>query len=299
MKQTLSNGTVLECTPQELFDYTKIRDEKELRVASASKPVSGGLSKWKIPAPIMREKAKPTFKVGDKVKVIGNNSQDIHHLRDSGTVGTVRKHRTAYSGRAVREAYMVDFPSKAGQVIAVEDLEAVPFPSRIEVVKEAREIVRNIDTRGKSMFKIGGDEGNETYRNKYYRVSFVVDRKKRTVVALVRKATFSGRITSTNPDHKGISKANPDDVFNVYIGMAIAALRAFDLDVPEKFTNAPKPLGVKVGDITQLMAGPIRSIAKVERIEDGVNYYRTNGLWSMREDLRVLDDTDRLDYKGI
>ena len=74
-------------------------------------------------------------------------------------------------------------------------------------------------------------------------VEFIVNRKKRTVVALLR-GCMSG-----NVQERGIAKAAPSDCFNVHIGKAIALRRALGSAVPDEYLNAPQPTEVRVGDI--------------------------------------------------
>lgn len=69
---------------------------------------------------------------------------------------------------------------------------------------------------------------------------FVVNAKKRTVVAIIRDAE------SNIVQHKAIAKCAPDDVFNADIGKAIALGRALGLDV-SKFEKAVQPSEVVVG----------------------------------------------------
>lgn len=75
------------------------------------------------------------------------------------------------------------------------------------------------------------------------RAEFVINKDKRTVVALVHEIgfKFAKKILT-----KGIAKCAPDDVFNADIGKAIALGRALGLDV-SVFTNAVKPTEVVVG----------------------------------------------------
>jgi hypothetical protein len=74
---------------------------------------------------------------------------------------------------------------------------------------------------------------------------FVVNREKRTVVALLKDPTFKGVFA------RGIAKCHPDDCFNVHIGRAIALRRALGLEVPNEYLNAPQPTEVRVGDIIE------------------------------------------------
>ncbi|KOS00600.1 hypothetical protein AM598_22005, partial [Paenibacillus polymyxa] len=73
-------------------------------------------------------------------------------------------------------------------------------------------------------------------------VEFVVNRNKRTVVAIIR-CNCDGHVT------RGIAKCAPGDVFNAHIGKAIALYRALGLDVPAEYLNVPKPTEVHVGDV--------------------------------------------------
>ncbi|WNF07456.1 hypothetical protein [Brevibacillus borstelensis] len=127
--------------------------------------------------------------------------------------------------------------------------------------KSAQELRDEIVERAKAdvaeLTAIGTDEdvlleGSANVRGDFYRVDFVVNRDKRTVVALVRPTngyrTFTkGGVTL----FKGIAKCSPDDVFNAHIGRAIALRRALGLEVPTEYTNAPKPTEVREGDVVK------------------------------------------------
>lgn len=72
---------------------------------------------------------------------------------------------------------------------------------------------------------------------------FIVNRKKRTVVALISV------IRGGKPFRKGIAKAAPNDVFNAHIGRAIALRCALGLEVPAEYLNVPNPEEPRVGDV--------------------------------------------------
>ncbi|MFF2413475.1 hypothetical protein [Bacillus safensis] len=76
-----------------------------------------------------------------------------------------------------------------------------------------------------------------------YKNEFIINSKKRTVVAL-RKSPVSGDVIS-----KGIAKCASSDCFNVHIGKAIALRRALGHRVPTEYLNAPQPTEVHVGDV--------------------------------------------------
>lgn len=80
-------------------------------------------------------------------------------------------------------------------------------------------------------------------RYRYNYVNFVVNKEKRTVVALLK--VLAGSKTAK----RGIAKCAPNDCFNSHIGKAIALRRALGLPVPDEYLNAPQPTEVRVGDI--------------------------------------------------
>jgi hypothetical protein len=76
-------------------------------------------------------------------------------------------------------------------------------------------------------------------------VKFVVNREKRTVVALIYDLALN------YVKKRGIAKCHPDDCFNAHIGRAIALRRALGLEVPAEYLNTPQPTEVRVGDIVE------------------------------------------------
>lgn len=82
-------------------------------------------------------------------------------------------------------------------------------------------------------------------------VRFIVNRPKRTVVALVHTLDFPHEIRA-----RGKAKCAPGDCFNIHIGKAIALRRALGLDVPNYYLNAPQPTDAQVGDIVEWRGSP-------------------------------------------
>ncbi|WP_025851660.1 hypothetical protein [Bacillus velezensis] len=118
---------------------------------------------------------------------------------------------------------------------------------RDEIVEQAKaDVAKLIEDAGSSV-RVG--YGNFTLRHRMSRVEFVVNREKRTVVALV-----FGKIPRFRNElrEKGIAKATPDDCFNVHIGKSIALRRALGLAVPDECLNAPQPTEVRVGDVIEV-----------------------------------------------
>ncbi len=111
---------------------------------------------------------------------------------------------------------------------------------RDRIVEKAKEDVDNLTDQvmGDDWFFIDGISciGNVV-------PEFVVNKKKRTIVALLKYMHIDGLVP-----FKGIAKCAPEDCFNAHIGKAIALRRALDLEVPDEYINAPQPTEVQVGD---------------------------------------------------
>lgn len=104
----------------------------------------------------------------------------------------------------------------------------------------------------------------------HVKVKFVVNKKKRTVVALGCLRYCNDAVT-----RRATAKCAPDDVFNADIGKAIAVGRLFGLDV-ERFVNAPKPTEIVVGQrVKTFLCGEVHISGKVESvISEGIRFYR-------------------------
>lgn len=87
------------------------------------------------------------------------------------------------------------------------------------------------------------------------RTEFIVNTKKRTVVAL-RKSYRLGYV-----NERGIAKCAPNDCFNAYIGKAIALRRALGLELPAEYLNVPQSTEICMGDVV------------MESQANGVEYY--------------------------
>jgi hypothetical protein len=153
-----------------------------------------------------------------------------------------------------------DTPAPAPRQLTRDDI--------IEMAKRDIETLKN--SKDGQYYKVG-----------YYRcfADFIINREKRTVVALLRG------VGSKKVFARGIAKCHPDDCFNAHIGRAIALRRALGLEVPEAYLNAPQPTEVKRGDIVYL-----RNVNE---------YVTTKGGWLLDElnvqlrhnDVKVIDDT--------
>ncbi|MEC1612730.1 hypothetical protein P9D96_05635 [Bacillus mojavensis] len=108
---------------------------------------------------------------------------------------------------------------------------------RDEIVEQAKADIENLK------YRTFYGELRYLYRSIVCNVEFVINKKKRTVVALL-KSVGRGSVKS-----KGIVKAAPSDCFNVHIGKAIALRRALGIPLPDEYLNAPQPTEVRVGDV--------------------------------------------------
>lgn len=115
-----------------------------------------------------------------------------------------------------------------------EQEQVTPNEQRKEVIEKVKAFIEDRKTPFGN-YRIDGG-----ILPKYCSWEFVVNAKKRTVVALL-KGINSGVVLV-----RGIAKCDPTDVFNEHIGKAIALGRALKIDVSE-FENAPQPTEIVVG----------------------------------------------------
>ncbi|MEK5395993.1 hypothetical protein [Paenibacillus sp. FSL K6-2859] len=159
---------------------------------------------------------------------------------------------------------------------------------RDEIVERAKADVENLaDENG--LYAIGTDG---RYGFDIVRAEFVINREKRTVVAVMRDVYSLGekRVVA-----RGIARCAPGETFNAHIGRAIALRRALGLAVPAEYLNAPQPEEVRVGDIVRLpYGGVIRTVAAV--LDSHVMY--SNGMCNSRGIPIIIDDS-RAEDSGV
>lgn len=162
-----------------------------------------------------------------------------------------------------------------------------PNEQRKEIITEAKAFVddrlikRSYVHRGvaRNFLRMAGD----------VRVEFVVNAKKRTVVALVYLAHTNTIV------HKAVAKAHPDDVFNADIGKAIALGRALGLDVT-RFEKAVQPTEVVVGmtvkntDVPSWGSGKVHSLERADCF-GARGYYVGNGTYNFLRSAVIISDT--------
>lgn len=170
--------------------------------------------------------------------------------------------------------------------------ELSPLRTRDNIVERAQWDVEGMIKRGSDYDSVGGGVGNHLYRTMLYNVEFVINKDKRTVVALVRAGMRNhGQVIR----HRGVAKCDPTDCFNEHIGKAIALRRAFEIDVPSEYLNAPAPEDFCVGD------GIMGKLSKVKgKVKEVNGFYEVKGTYDDGDDLYgpkshfvVIDDSAR------
>lgn len=132
-----------------------------------------------------------------------------------------------------------------------------------------------------------------TYKHYVVDVEFVVNREKRTVVAIARWR-HNGKIVS-----RGIAKCAPNDVFNAHIGRAIALRRALGLEVPAEYLNVPNPEEPRVGDVVADKDYGVGVVSEMRpkgylSSDEGLTVEGcpgSAGYWTFIRDVTILDDS--------
>ena len=198
--------------------------------------------------------------------------------------------------KAVEEAFGAGVKEgrEGSQSTVDEPVIKSPNQQRAELNLRAREFVESKYLRGNFGTEkvIHGYHGHNT-------VEFIVNREKNTVVALLRLAYgWTGKV-----EGKGIAKCIPGDVFNEWIGKAIALARAMEIDIPEEFTDAVQPDEVVQGVIIKFSEGSRYEITEVVGESDaGIDYVFRNlvtgndgikaGYMNLLSNASIIDDTN-------
>jgi hypothetical protein len=173
-----------------------------------------------------------------------------------------------------------------------------PQQIRDEIVERARADVKALLDRNYPM--ADGYHPSIWFTNKdgsYVtdKCEFIVNRDKRTVVALI--TTIYGSFC-----YRGIAKATPNDVFNAHIGRAIALRKALGLEIPAEYLSVPNPEESRVGDVVKAtgqsayLPGTSGICVKTE-VDDGILYAHRHGgrsdgnTWAFKHDVSIIDDS--------
>ena len=139
---------------------------------------------------------------------------------------------------AIREAYARGYED--GKRIGEMMREESPQQVRDRIVEQAKRDSTEIE-------RVMGYTAAFPYREfgcEFTKVDYVVNRNKRTVVALVRYKF----INDDSVLARGIAKCMPDDCFNIHIGKAVALRKALGKSIDD-YMNVPNPTEVRVGDV--------------------------------------------------
>lgn len=170
-------------------------------------------------------------------------------LIDEGVSEDIKSLKSRVKALEVGEELLQELPQKVADGIA--ELFEGPAPRspqqiRDEIVERAKADVKALLSRNYPAFEgfrpsvWFTDKGGVCITDK---CEFIVNREKRTVVALIKL------VDGSRVERKGVAKCALNDVFNVWIGKAIALRRALGLEVPAEYLSVPNPTEVRVGDV--------------------------------------------------
>jgi hypothetical protein len=190
------------------------------------------------------------------------------------------------------ETLQAEIQSLKDRVTALEQLtkgsDAPRQLTRDDIIEMAKRDVTHLQRRMAT--HIVQTEGNKWFQDYVTKAEFIVNREKRTVVALVRlNEIFEG---SNKVVSRGIAKCHPNDCFNAHIGRAIALRRALGLEVPDEYLNTPQPTEVKVGDVIEY--GPARPRVTVVNDDEypGLPIFEYTALSTARScQHKIIDDS--------
>ena len=139
------------------------------------------------------------------------------------------------------------------------------------------------------------DYGNNVCRSKCYDTEFFV--KDNKVTAVVQVIFMGSRKPNPHFDRLvGRAICSTGDVFNEWIGKAIALAKALGIDIPQEFLDAVQPDTLAVG---QNIKGTSRGTGTLTSIEEGRGYIDgdTSCFWSVAEGVipsnaTIFDDTN-------
>lgn len=120
-----------------------------------------------------------------------------------------------------------------------------------------------------------------------------VDKEKRTV--------FVYKVVSDGPKYSaitGLAICRADEVFNEFIGMAIALARALEIDIPNEFLNAVQPDRFAIGQIVEYQDGwtSLRGVKRtIREVRSNTLIFECGSHFSLNMGDRnpaIIDDTN-------
>lgn len=159
---------------------------------------------------------------------------------------------------------------------------------RKAVIERAKAFVADVEKRAEGN-RINKD-GNSTFNMLTTKPEYHVNKEKRVVTALV-KGVFIPELLE-----KAIARCAPGDVFNEHIGKAIALAKAYGLDCPKEFTDAPQP-EIAVGQVVEDTSGYGNygngTVSHFESSLGGKQSYRTtDDGWCFVKYAKIVDDSE-------
>lgn len=240
-------------------------------------------------------------KKGDYVRLVGNTSSLYTNGKIYGPVLRINGEICLENDEGLTPIlYRANFNRTRETVEVFEVISAEKFEveftanqKRAALIEKAKEFVKEKSNRNYPMRDgYSGVWLVSNHRKPRHKLEFIVNSKERTVVALIKDTTF-GKVVA-----RGIAKCAPGDVFNEWIGKAIALARVLVIDVPQEFLEAVQPDGFAVGQIVGSDNSLWRSFS-IKKIED---YYGSKRLWDINsyaysESSIIIDDTNA-EYVG-
>ncbi len=191
---------------------------------------------------------------------------------------------------AVKEIYQAGFED--GQASLTVEVKALTAnQQRAQLIQRAREFVENTHGTGAITKRGGFNLSNYTG---LCDAEFVVNSEKRTVVCLLREQMTNELYT------KGIAKCMPGDVFNEWIGKAIALAKALKIDIPQEFMDAVQPDKKVIGmllrserDYPSAQFGPLFK-GHISRVVEEVKQHRIECMIDspLSKSSTIIDDTN-------
>jgi hypothetical protein len=220
---------------------------------------------------VVKAKSGEKFLIGGRGLKIIKRFVDFHDMEFGDLIEHVEESIRALRLRAYREGYK---QGRLDEKIKGSGSEQYQQQRRDEIVERAkRDVAELVEDMPMSYI--------------YNFVDFVVNRDKRTVVALLH-IFKQGEVHA-----RGIAKCHPDDCFNVAIGRAIALRRALNLEVPDEYLNAPQPTEVRVGDVVYVSDTYPRVVAKEGPWSAGSGFInvKTAQHWVNDSVVKIIDDS--------
>lgn len=132
--------------------------------------------------------------------------------------------------RQVAELYALCEKEVSGSGEEIDSSLMTSQRRRDEIVEQAKRDLEKLKEHANGCYMLNLNKGPFLIA---CNAEFIVNKEKRTVVALLRPFRTSRVIA------RGVAKCDPNDCFNVHIGKAIALYRALGLEVPYEYLNTP------------------------------------------------------------